>query len=284
MHDFMAEPPTPQSRWESELIEERPETSGSLLNRTIVPLFRKLGNLFGRIIPGSSIQELDRQLVIAGNPMGMRGREFYGIRILFMILGAFMAYLIITRFSGSIYFLIALFMAIVCFFMPKLWLNNVTRKRQNSIRKDLPDALDMLSVCADAGLGFDQSLKRVSENWNSLLSREFSRVVAEMGMGETRASAMRSMAERLDVPEVTSFVAVILQSYELGMGIADTLHAQANQMRIERRYWAQEQARKIPTKMLFPLMFLILPAMFAVILGPAIPALRDLFQGGLMGP
>ena len=89
---------------------------------------------------------------------------------------------------------------------------------------------------------------------------------------------MRSMARRLDVPEVSSFVAVILQSYELGMGIADTLHAQADQMRTERRYWAQEQARKMPTKMLFPLILLILPAMFAVILGPTIPAMREIFS------
>jgi tight adherence protein C len=90
---------------------------------------------------------------------------------------------------------------------------------------------------------------------------------------------MRNMAERLEIPELSSFVAVIIQSDELGMSIADTLHAQANQMRIERRYWAQEQARKIPTKMLFPLVFLILPAMFIVVLGPAVPALIEVFQG-----
>ena len=145
----------------------------------------------------------------------------------------------------------------------------------------------MLSVCADAGLGFDQSLQRVSESWEGPLAIEFDRVVNEMSMGETRASAMRSMARRLDVPEVSSFVAVILQSYELGMGIAETLHAQADQMRTERRYWAQEQARKMPTKMLFPLMLLILPAMFAVIMGPAIPAMREIFSSvsvGNLGP
>ncbi|GAH40083.1 unnamed protein product, partial [marine sediment metagenome] len=171
----------------------------------------------------------------------------------------------------------AIGVAVLIFYMPKLWLRSVVRRKQENIRRHLPDALDMLSVCADAGLGFDQSLQRVSESWEGPLAIEFARVVNEMSMGETRASAMRSMAERLDVQEVSSFVAVILQSYELGMGIADTLHAQADQMRIERRYWAQEQARKIPTKMLFPLMFLILPAMFAVILGPIVPLMREIF-------
>ena len=166
-------------------------------------------------------------------------------------------------------------------------LRTVVRGKQEKIRRHLPDAMDMLSVCADAGLGFDQSLQRVSESWEGPIAIEFVRVVNEMSMGETRASAMRSMAERLDVPEVSSFVAVILQSYELGMGIADTLHAQADQMRTERRYWAQEQARKMPTKMLFPLMLLILPAMFAVIMGPTIPALREIFSSvnlGNLGP
>ena len=164
------------------------------------------------------------------------------------------------------------------FYLPRIWLRSVVRRKQDKIRRALPDALDMLSVCADAGLGFDQSLQRVSESWKSPLATEFARVVAEMNMGQTRAQAMRNMSNRLDVPELSSFVAVILQSDELGMSISDTLHAQANQMRIERRYWAQEQARKIPIKMLFPLIFLILPAMWVVILGPAVITLRALFS------
>jgi tight adherence protein C len=240
---------------------------------------------FSRLIPGGSLEDVDRQMVIAGNPLGMRGREFAGMRVIFLLLAGFIAYMIITRFTGAVSFIAAIGAAVLIFYMPKLWLGSVVRRKQEKIRRNLPDALDMLSVCADAGLGFDQSLQRVSESWEGPLAIEFDRVVNEMSMGETRASAMRSMAQRLDVPEVSSFVAVILQSYELGMGIADTLHAQADQMRIERRYWAQEQARKIPTKMLFPLMFLILPAMFAVILGPTVPALREIFSTtDLLGP
>jgi tight adherence protein C len=135
----------------------------------------------------------------------------------------------------------------------------------------------MLSVCAEAGLGFDQALQRVGDHWNTPLGAEFSRVVTEMGMGVPRRTALRNLADRLNVHELSSFVAVILQSDQLGMSITDTLHAQAKQMRIERRFRAQEQARKMPLKMLFPLLLLMFPAMFAVILGPMIPVLGELF-------
>lgn len=276
LYEFVTEPGIPQENWALDVAVQRPEIEGSFLRRTIAPFFQQVGRLFGRLTPAGSIESLDHQLVIAGNPMGLRGREFYGLRILFILLGIGLAFLLIQRGNGdSSYLLMAIVSVVMMFFLPRIWLRNLVKKKQQKILRALPDALDMLSVCADAGLGFDQSLQRVSETWKSPLATEFNRVVAEMNMGQTRAQAMRSMANRLDVPEVSSFVAVIIQSDELGMSIADTLHAQANQVRIERRYWAQEQARKIPTKMLFPLVFLILPAMFAVILGPAIPALRD---------
>jgi len=280
---FVSEPVTPRPWLKEEMSYARPEISGSFLARTIAPLFRGLGLFFSRLIPGGSIEDLDRQMVIAGNPLGIRGREFSGMRVIFLLLGGLLAYVIIIRFDGIVSFIVAFGAATLIFYLPKLWMRIVVRGKQEKIRRHLPDALDMLSVCADAGLGFDQSLQRVSESWEGPLAIEFNRVVNEMSMGESRASAMRSMAERLDVPEVSSFVAVILQSYELGMGIAETLHAQADQMRIERRYWAQEQARKMPTKMLFPLMLLILPAMFAVIMGPAIPALREILASASLG-
>ena len=159
-----------------------------------------------------------------------------------------------------------------------VWLKRKVRRRQDQIRKGLPDALDMLSVTAEAGLGFDQSLQRVSEYWKTPVGVEFGRVVAEMEMGSSRQEALRNMAARLDVPELSSFVAVIIQSDQLGMSIADALHAQADQMRIERRFRAQEAARKVPLKMLFPMMLLIFPAMLAVVCGPSIPILSEFFQ------
>jgi tight adherence protein C len=133
-------------------------------------------------------------------------------------------------------------------------------------------------VCADAGLGFDQALQRVSERWRTPLGLEFARVVSEMQMGVGRQQALRNVAHRLDVNELSSFVAIIIQSDKMGMSITDTLRSQAEQMRIERRHRAQEEARKAPLKMLFPMLFLIMPSLLAVVIGPTIPGFISLFE------
>jgi tight adherence protein C len=280
LQDYVIEPEMQQSRWMVDTSVANQEIRGSFTSRTIAPLFRRIGGLFGRMTPAGTLESINKELVIAGFPFGLGAREFYGVRVLFTLLAALLAYTVIRRGEGNPgWFAVGIMMAIFVFYLPKLWLRRLVRRKQDRIRRNLPDALDMLSVCADAGLGFDQSLQRVSETWKTPLGAELGRVVAEMNLGMTRSAAMRNLADRFQVSELASFVAVIVQSDELGMSIADTLHAQANQMRIERRYWAQEQARKIPTKMLFPLVFLILPAMFVVVLGPAVPALLEIFQG-----
>jgi tight adherence protein C len=136
----------------------------------------------------------------------------------------------------------------------------------------------MLSVCTSAGLSFDQSLQRVSQEWQTQMSWELGRVVSEMEMGLTRRDALRNLVNRLDVSELSSFVSIIIQSDQLGMSISDTLHSLASQMRIEWRFKAQEEARKVPVKILIPLVFLIFPAMLVVIMGPSIPALIEMFE------
>ncbi|MCJ7534023.1 MAG: type II secretion system F family protein, partial [Anaerolineales bacterium] len=230
---------------------------------------------------------LEHLLDIAERPYGLGPREFYGFRIIIMIFGIWLAYMVFNRGSGILYWIAAGLIAYVGIFGPMVWLRRRVRRRQDKIRKGLPDALDMLSVTAQAGLGFDQSLQRVSEYWKTPVGVEFGRVVAEMEMGSSRQEALRNLADRLDVPELSSFVAVIIQSDQLGMSIADALHAQAEQMRIERRFRAQEAARKVPLKMLFPMMLLIFPAMLVVVCGPSIPILSGFFQtlgGSGFGP
>jgi tight adherence protein C len=151
------------------------------------------------------------------------------------------------------------------------------RTHQDDIRRGLPDALDMLSVCTFAGLGFDQALQRVSEYWHSPLGVEFSRVVQEIELGVSRAEALRNMSDRMQVGELSSFVAIIIQSENLGMRIADVLHGQAEQMRVLRQYRAKEVANRLPAKMMVPLALLILPALMAVIFAPMVPSLLLLF-------
>jgi tight adherence protein C len=286
--------------------QRKPQLTGSFWVRILIPAFQTITRFFGRLTPGRISANMETQLAIAGNPLGLGAKEFYGIRLLFTAIGIALAFMLLqsdlyasSGMSGGLAIpvtgsgatslqavdhhislnrmIMSLIALIIISNLPKTWLRRRVRIRTNSIRKALPDALDMLSVCADAGLGFDQSLQRISTSWDNILAREFSRVVTEMGMGVSRKNALRNLADRTAVPELSSFVAVILQSDQLGMSITQTLHAQAKQMRIERRFRAQEQARKMPLKMLFPLILLIFPSMFAVILGPMIPVLGELF-------
>jgi tight adherence protein C len=277
LQDFVKEATHDSRNRDAVLSVRKRELSGSLVNRILLPGFKSLGRLLGRLTPSSTLQGLNRQLSIAGNPLGLGAREFYGIRMIFLILGFLVIYLSLRPGFTLTRLMIAVLALYVTGYFPKIWLRGRVRSRQNKIRKGLPDALDMLSVCADAGLGFDQSLQRISEYWNTPVGIEFGRVVKEMEMGLSRQEALRNLANRLDITELSSFVAVIIQSDQLGMSIADTLQAQAKQMREERRFRAQEQARKLPLKMLLPMVTLIMPAMFAIVLGPSIPTISEFF-------
>jgi tight adherence protein C len=263
----------------SKMIRSQPRIiTGSFGSRVIFPAIRWVGALFGRITPAGSIENLATKLMIAGNPLGLGAREFYGISIASTLLGVYLAFVIIRRGTSVLNLVMSLLILIIFYYFPKAWLQSRVNSRQNKVRKGLPDALDMLSVCATAGLGFDQSLQRVSEYWDTPIGHEFGRVINEMEMGLTRRDALRNLSDRLEIREVASFVALILQTEQLGMSISDTLHAQAEQMRIERRFRAQEQAQKAPIKMLIPMALLIFPALLAVILGPAIPTIIEVFQ------
>ena len=251
--------------------------TGSFSSRMIVPAVRAIGRLFGRLTPAGSIDNLGKQLLMAGNPMNLGAREYYGISIASTLLGVYLAFVLYRRGTSMINLLLCILVLLLFYAGPRVYLHYRVTSRQNKVRKGLPDALDMLSVCATAGLGFDQSIQRVSEYWDTPIGREFGRVISEMEMGITRRDALRNFSDRLDIREISSFVALIIQTEQLGMSISDTLHAQAEQMRIERRHRAQEQAQKAPIKMLIPMALLIFPALLAVILGPAIPAFAQIF-------
>jgi tight adherence protein C len=275
---YVAEEGQQARRVDPALTVQSRQVSGSLMSRVILPMVRRMSDFLGRLTPARSMEAVQHQLTVAGNPLGLGAREFYGLRFAFTIVGLLLAFLFLQRGFSRNNILLAILVFTLCFLFPVLWLRMTMQRRQYGIQKSLPDALDMLSVCADAGLGFDQSMQRVAEHWSTPMGREFGRVTAEMEMGLSRRDAMRNMADRLDVSEVSSFVSIILQSEQLGMSITDTLHAQADQMRVERRFRAQEQARTLPVKMLIPLAFLIFPAIMAVVLGPAVPQILGMFN------
>jgi tight adherence protein C len=168
-------------------------------------------------------------------------------------------------------------MGMLGFFLPVLWLGSKIKKRQHEIIKSLPDAMDLLTIAVEAGMGFDGALQKVAEKWANELSKGFAKVVQEMRLGVIRREALRNMSQNMDVPDVTSFVAAIIQADQLGVSIAKILRIQSEQMRVKRRQRAEEQANKAPIKMLFPMVFLIFPALFVVLLGPAVLILMETF-------
>jgi tight adherence protein C len=256
------------------------ELQGSLLRRTLGEGFKKFLAAVGRYAPHRMAHNLDHQLTVAGRPGNLTAGGFFALRLLFLLLGLGLAYLFnrdpeIIGFNSLLLGLLAI---IVCWLLPVTWLKGRARTRQAEILRGLPDALDMLSVCATAGLGFDQSLQRISQYWDTELGRELLRATYEMEMGLSRTEALRHMSARLDVDDLTRFIATIVQAERIGMSYAAVLHSQAEQMRVLRQLRARELANKLPGKIIIPVALFIFPAMLIVLLGPAIPTIISLFS------
>jgi tight adherence protein C len=165
------------------------------------------------------------------------------------------------------------------FFFPQLWLQSRINARQLDVRRALPDALDLLTVCVEAGLGLEAAMAKVADKWQNQLSLAFLRTIREIQLGKARRDAMRDMAERIGLPEMTSFVAAIIQSEILGVSLAKVLRIQSDQMRVRRRQLAEERARQAPVKMILPLALLIFPSILIILLTPAAIQLSRAFAG-----
>jgi tight adherence protein C len=246
------------------------ELSGSFLNRTIIPFFKKIITYFGKYTPSNSIAKTDLDLKVAGNPYGMHAREFYGVRVILLFAGIGTAFFIYysTGFSSSWLFWLCALIFYLTFFGSNLWLNSKIRQRKEELSYNLPDVLDMLSVCATAGLSFDQGITKICEFWPTALSEEFKLMLQEMDMGTPRVEALRNLRNRVNVDELSSFIAIMIQSDITGMSYADVLQSQAKQMRIFRQFRAKEKANALPAKMIIPVIIFIFPAILAVIAAP----------------
>ena len=256
-----------------------PEMEGSLLKRTLGTWTGSVLKFLGRFTPKSMVLDLEHKLTVAGRPATLTAASFFAIKLLVLGGGLLSAYLLLRDMEtfDLTTLILSLLVILASWFLPAAWLNNRMRARQDEVQRGMPDALDMLSVCASAGLGFDQSMQNISEYWETELGRELKRTTGEMEMGVSRAEALRHLADRCDVEELTQFVAILVQAERIGMSYADVLHSQALQMRVLRRLRSREIANKLPAKMMLPLVLLIFPAMIIVLLGPAIPQLLDIF-------
>lgn len=260
---------------------EEVELSQPFAERVLKPNISKILTALGRLTPQRNLQELQHRLEVAGRPYGWTVVSFVGLRLLAAIVLGVVGFVVTipTDIVLGRQLLLAAGLAGLGYFLPVLWLNSHTRRRQRALLRALPDGLDMLNICVGAGLGFDAALSRVGEQWETPLADEFNRVVAEIRLGKTRRQALLDLARRTEVMEIENFVATIVQADQLGVSIAKVLATQAEQMRILRRQRAEEQARQATIKLLFPLVFLIFPALLAVLLGPAIPRIIGALGG-----
>ncbi len=239
--------------------------------RVIMPLFNRIGVFASRFTPQATLQSARHRLEMAGNPMQLDPAFFLLMRMVMAVVfgGSVFAVFAITGRNWLQGLGLSTLFIVVGFVFPDIWLTGRIRSRQKAVFRALPDALDLLTVCVEAGLGFDAAMGNVHEKWEDDLGLEFGRVLQEIRLGKLRREALRDMSERLEVSELTSFVAAVIQSEQLGVSMAKVLRIQSDQMRVRRRQMAEEEANKAPVKMVFPIGCLIFPSILLILLGPA---------------
>jgi tight adherence protein C len=268
---------------------EELELQRSFADRVLRPLAAIWMRRIARLTPKQNMERLRVALMEAGSPNGLGPVEFMGMRgATALLLGG--SALVLVVFTGSVLHTVSILgvpipgvvlfpgvLGVVGYLIPGLWLGSKIRRRKKEIQKALPDAIDLLTISVEAGLGFDPALQRVAEKWDNELSREFHRLLQDMRIGKSRREALRELSTRCGVDDLRVFISSIIQADQLGVSITQVLRVQSQQMRVRRRQRAEELAQKAPIKMLFPMIFLIFPAMYVIILGPAIPTVVNTF-------
>ena len=247
------------------------------LDRLIVPFFAKMKGLALRLSPSGTSKRLTRLLDLAGNPNNLTVERLLGFKGAGLLVGALLGILYGGLSLRGVMFGAA--GATAGFLLPDLLVYNIGAKRQEVLRRGLADALDMLTVCVEAGQGFDASLLYVARSIEGPVAGEFARVLAEIQIGKSRGDAFSALSARTKVTEIRTFVSALVQADRLGLPIGAVLREQSKQMRLIRRQRAEEKAQKVPIKILFPMLLCIFPALFIVIIGPGAIQMIDAFSG-----
>jgi len=255
--------------------------------RVLIPIVRRIGEISTRFTPQNLLVDTTKKLELAGNPGRIDAATFLATRfIVALLFGGLLLLIAILSPNKWPFARIVLVVTIFTglgFVFPQLWLQSRINRRQHEVRKAMPDALDLLTICVEAGLGFDAAMSKVGEKWENELSLMFSRCIREVQLGKTQRDALRDMADRLGLAEMTSFVAAVIQSQILGVSLAKVLRIQSEQMRVKRRQRAEEEAHKAPVKMILPMALLTFPSIFVILLAPAGFQIANTFSGGGIG-
>lgn len=255
-------------------------------DRVIFPIIGKFASLARYFSPRMLEEDLRRRLAQAGNPAGFDATTFLAVKALaFVALPALV--LVVPLLNGRVdlrSIVLAIVVAVLGWKLPDLWLSGRVSARQRQIERGLPDALDLIVVCVEAGNSLEAAMANVTIKLRGPLGEEFDRTLREISLGKPRRDALRDLGKRTGVADLQSFLAAILQADQLGVSIAHVLRVQADAMRVRRRQRAEEQAAKVPVKMLLPLVGLIFPAIFIVVAGPVGLRLVRFFASMGAGP
>jgi tight adherence protein C len=247
--------------------------------RLVKPLYNAALTLAHRFTPAGAKDAIRRKLVMAGSPFGWDPDRVLVAKVACLTGGMVLGLLFLGIFSFAWPLRVLGFLAfgLLGYWLPNIVLTNAVQRRQNEIRNALADSIDLLTICVESGLGFDAALAHVSKNTTGPLADEFYRTLQEVQLGRSRNEAMRNLADRSNLPELRAFVLAMVQADIFGVSVANVLRVQAKDMRIKRRQLAEERAMKVPIKVLFPVLFCIFPALFVVILGPAVMRIAEVF-------
>jgi len=249
-------------------------------DRVWSPLYRASLTLARRLTPIGARQNIQRRLLMAGSPISWDTDRVLASKVAGLAAGVVAGLLLVIGMPLPWGVLVVGFLGLCLlgYFVPNIVLVNKIQRRQAQIRKALPDSIDLLTISVEAGLGFDAALAHVSRNTSGPLADEFYRTLQEVQLGRSRSEAMRNLADRSSVPELSTFVLAMVQADVFGVSVANVLRIQSREMRKKRRQMAEERAMKVPIKVLFPVLFCIFPALFVVILGPAIMRIAAAFS------
>ncbi|MCY7396017.1 MAG: type II secretion system F family protein [Nocardioides sp.] len=249
-------------------------------DRVLEPLQARALAIGRRLSGADTVERTRHKLDLAGNPSGMTVDRVISGKVLLAVLGLLFGVVIalVLGLSGPIRIVVVLGGLVVGFLVPNFFLYQKTYERSERMVRELPDAIDLLTISVESGLGFDAAVQQVARNTEGPLSDEFSRLLREMQIGMGRAEALRAMSTRTSVPDVQTFVGAMVQADSFGIPIAQVLRVQSRELRVKRRQRAEEKAQQVPVKMTVPLIFCILPCLFIAVMGPAAISLMDTFK------
>ncbi|KQN95023.1 type II secretion system F family protein [Arthrobacter sp. Leaf69] len=249
-----------------------PNAGGSTLTAN-----EQLAALTKKAMPQGYAAWLDKQLAGAGRPKDWPLARVVMVKPMLALAGAMMGIFVVASGPTPPKVLLMVGITALAYFLPDILIRNYAQKRRQAIKLELPNVLDQMLISVQAGLGFESAMARAGQNGQGPLADELIRTLQDIQVGRSRKEAYLAMAQRVDVPDLRSFVRAVVQADTYGIAIAKVLESQAKDMRVKRRQRAEEHAMKMPVKMLFPLIFFILPTLFIVVLGPTVLSIIEVF-------